>query len=87
MKRTNPVMVRLDDTQVRELDELAATVGIPASTLAHNAVLALLRYYKAHGTVTLPLEIISAAASRLDVTLNEPAAPTAKRARRGAKSG
>jgi hypothetical protein len=37
--------------------------------------------------VTLPLEIISAAASRLDVTLNEPAAPTAKRARRGAKSG
>jgi energy-converting hydrogenase Eha subunit E len=85
MKRTNPVMVRLDDTQVRELDELAATVGIPASTLAHNAVLALLRYYKAHGTVTLPLEIISAAASRLDVTLNEPAAPTAKRARRGVK--
>lgn len=76
-------MVRLDDTQVRELDELATAVGIPASTLAHNAVLALLRYYKAHGTVTLPLEIVSAAASRLDVALNESVAPAEpKRARR-----
>jgi energy-converting hydrogenase Eha subunit E len=83
MKRTNPVMVRLDDTQVRELDELAATVGIPASTLAHNAVLALLRHYKAHGTVTLPLAIISAASSQLDVTPNEPSA--AKRTRRRTK--
>jgi len=76
-------MVRLDDTQVRELDELATAVGIPASTLAHNAVLALLRYYKAHGTVTLPLEMVSAAANRLDVALNESDAPAdPKRARR-----
>jgi predicted transcriptional regulator len=32
MKRTNAVMVRLDDAQVRELDALASAVGIPAST-------------------------------------------------------
>jgi hypothetical protein len=46
-------------------------------------VLALLRYYKAHGTVTLPLAIISAATSQLDVTLNEP--PAVKRTRRRTK--
>jgi hypothetical protein len=46
-------------------------------------VLALLRYCKAHGTVTLPLAIISAAASQLDVTLNEP--PAVKRTRRRTK--
>lgn len=86
MKRTNPVMVRLDDAQVREFDDLAATVGVLASTLADNAVLALLRYYKVNGTVTLPLEIISAGANRLDVALNEPAvAPATKRSRRGTK--
>jgi hypothetical protein len=63
MKRTNAVMVRLDDAQVRELDALASAVGIPASTLAHAAVLGMLRGYRRHGRMTLPLD---------NPTLNEP---------------
>jgi hypothetical protein len=60
MKRTNAVMVRLDDAQVRELDALASAVGIPASTLAHAAVLGMLRGYRRNGRMTLPLEMIPA---------------------------
>jgi hypothetical protein len=60
MKRTNAVMVRLDDAQLRELDALAETVGIPASTLAHAAVLGMLRGYRRHGRMSLPLELVPA---------------------------
>ena len=60
MKRTNAVMVRLDDAQVRELDALAAAVGIPASTLAHAAVLGMLRGYRRQGRMSLPLELVPA---------------------------
>ena len=67
MKRTNAVMVRLDDAQVRELDALA-------STLAHAAVLGMLRGYRRHGRMTLPLEMIPALddAPLDSPTLNEP---------------
>ena len=60
MKRTNAVMVRLDDAQLRELDTLAETVGIPASTLAHAAVLGMLRGYRRQGRMSLPLELVPA---------------------------
>ncbi len=70
MKRTNAVMVRLDDAQVRELDALASAVGIPASTLAHAAVLGMLRGYRRNGRMTLPLEMIPA---RDDAPLDNPA--------------
>jgi hypothetical protein len=60
MKRTNAVMVRLDDAQVRELDALAETVGIPASTLAHAAVLGMLRGFRRNGRMSLPLELVPA---------------------------
>lgn len=59
-KRTNAVMVRLDDAQMADLTRLADAVGIAASTLAHNAVLALLRSYDDHGGLTLPLRMVSA---------------------------
>ena len=73
MKRTNAVMVRLDDAQVRELDALAAAVGIPASTLAHAAVLGMLRGYRRHGRMSLPLELVPASdlPSAEDLVLNE----------------
>ncbi|MBM3866600.1 MAG: hypothetical protein FJ381_12075 [Verrucomicrobia bacterium] len=58
MKRTNAAMVRLDDAQVRELNALAETVGIPASTLAHAAVLGMLRGYRRQGRMSLPLELV-----------------------------
>ncbi len=60
MKRSNAVMVRLDDAQVRELDALAETVGIPASTLAHAAVLGMLRGFRRNGRMSLPLELVPA---------------------------
>lgn len=60
MKRTNAVMVRLDDAQVRELDALAVAVGIPASTLAHAAVLGMLRGFRRNGRMSLPLELVPA---------------------------
>ena len=84
MKRSNAVMVRLDDAQVRELDALASAVGIPASTLAHAAVHGMLRGYCRHGRMTLPLEMIPA----LDVApldnpaLNEPPARRGSAGRR-----
>ncbi len=74
MKRTNAVMVRLDDAQVRELDALASAVGIPASALAHAAVLGMFRGYRRNGRMTLPLERIPARddAPLDNPTLNEP---------------
>ncbi len=60
MKRTNAVMVRLDDAQLRELDTLAETVGIPASTLAHAAALGMLRGFRRNGRMSLPLELVPA---------------------------
>ena len=60
MKRSNAVMVRLDDAQVRELDSLATAVGIPASTLAHAAVLGMLRGFRRQGRLSLPLELVPA---------------------------
>jgi hypothetical protein len=77
MKRSNAVMVRLDDAQVRELDALA-------SALAHAAVLGMLRGYCRHGRMTLPVEMIPA----LDVApldnpaLNEPPARRGSAGRR-----
>lgn len=58
MKRTNAVMVRLDDTQSAELDRLADGVGVAAATLAHSAVIAMLRCYRENGTLTLPLRMV-----------------------------
>jgi hypothetical protein len=60
VSRTNAIVVRLDDAQVRELDALAAAVGIPASTLAHAAVLGMLRGYRRQGRMSLPLELVPA---------------------------
>jgi len=73
MKRTNAVMVRLDDAQVRELNALAETVGIPASTLAHAAVLGMLRGYRRQGRMSLPLELVPASdfPSGDELVLNE----------------
>lgn len=59
MKRTNAVMVRLDDAQSAELDRLADGVGVAAATLAHSAVIAMLRCYRENGTLTLPLCMVS----------------------------
>ena len=58
MKRTNAVMVRLDDAQSAELDRLAEGVGVAAATLAHSAVIAMLRCYRENGTLTLPLRMV-----------------------------
>ena len=58
MKRTNAVMVRLDDAQSAELDRLAEGVGVAAATLAHSAVSAMLRCYRENGTLTLPLRMV-----------------------------
>lgn len=58
MKRTNAVMVRLDDAQSAELDRLADGVGVAAATLAHSAVIAMLRCYRENGTLTLPLRMV-----------------------------
>lgn len=58
MKRTNSVMVRLDDAQSAELDRLADGVGVAAATLAHSAVIAMLRCYRENGTLTLPLRMV-----------------------------
>jgi hypothetical protein len=60
VSRTNAIVVRLDDAQVRELDALAAAVGIPASTLAHAAVLGMLRGFRRNGRMSLPLELVPA---------------------------
>ena len=77
MKRTNAVMVRLDDEQSAELARLAGVVCVAGSTLAHNAVMAMLRCYRENGSLTLPLRITS---SELplpegDPILNEPDMP------------
>ena len=58
MKRTNAVMVRLDDAQSAELDRLADGVGVAAATLAHSAVIAMLRCYRENGMLTLPLRMV-----------------------------
>ncbi|MEY4006886.1 MAG: hypothetical protein RLZZ221_2982 [Verrucomicrobiota bacterium] len=58
MKRVNAVMVRLDDAQSAELDRLANGVGVAAATLAHSAVIAMLRCYRENGTLTLPLRMV-----------------------------
>lgn len=74
-------MVRLDDEQSAQLDRLAAVVGVAASTLAHNAVMAMLRCYKETGSLTLPLRMSSSdlPLPEGDPVLNEPglAAPAA----------
>ena len=74
MKRTNSVMVRLDDEQSAQLDRLAAVVGVAASTLAHNAVMAMLRCYKETGSLILPLRMSSSdlPLPEGDPVLNEP---------------
>ena len=51
-------MVRLDDAQSAELDRLAEGVGVAAATLAHSAVIAMLRCYRENGTLTLPLRMV-----------------------------
>lgn len=51
-------MVRLDDAQSAELDRLANGVGVAAATLAHSAVIAMLRCYRENGTLTLPLRMV-----------------------------
>ena len=51
-------MVRLDDAQSAELDRLADGVGVAAATLAHSAVIAMLRCYRENGTLTLPLRMV-----------------------------
>jgi len=43
MKRTNAVMVRLDDAQSTELNRMADGVGAAAATLAHSVVTAMIR--------------------------------------------
>ena len=65
-------MVRFDDAHARELEAVATAVGIPASTLAHAAVVGMLRGFRVHGRVTLPLQMIPAPA---EATLNEPSPP------------
>ena len=72
-KRTNAVMVRLDDAQMEELNHVASVVGIAASTLAHNAVIALLRSYDEHGRLTFPMRMMANALPRPEgeVLLNE----------------
>ena len=57
MKRTNAVMVRLDDAQCAELNRMADGVGVAAATLAHSAVIAMIRCYRENGTLTLPLRM------------------------------
>ena len=84
MKRTNAVMVRLDDAQSAELDRLAEGVGVAAATLAHSAVIAMLRCYRENGTLTLPLRMVPPAlpAPVGDPVLNDgdpaPATPAPK---------
>lgn len=70
-------MVRLDDEQSAQLDRLAAVVGVAASTLAHNAVMAMLRCYKETGSLTLPLRMSSSdlPLPEGDPVLNEPDIP------------
>lgn len=77
MKRTNAVMVRLDDEQSAELDRLADVVGVAGSTLAHNAVMAMLRCYKENGSLRLPLRMTSGdlPLPEGDPILNEPDMP------------
>ena len=96
-KRTNAVMVRLDDAQMEELNHVASVVGIAASTLAHNAVIALLRSYDEHGRLTFPMRMMANALPRPEgeVLLNEgdasepdttqPAVRKAAKPRRGRK--
>ena len=74
MKRTNAVMVRLDDEQSAELDRLADVVGVAGSTLAHNAVMAMLRCYRENGSLSLPLRMTSGdlPSPEGDPVLNEP---------------
>ena len=45
-------MVRLDDAQSAELDRLSSGVGVAAATLAHSAVVAMLRCYREKGVLT-----------------------------------
>lgn len=77
-------MVRLDDTQSAELDRLAGGVGVAAATLAHSAVIAMLRCYQENGTLTLPLRMVppELPAPVGDPVLNDgdpaPATPTPK---------
>ena len=61
MKRTQAVMIRLDDAQRGELEAMATAVEIPASTLAHNAVSAMLRAHQTYGTLLLPMRMVPAA--------------------------
>jgi hypothetical protein len=49
VSRTNAIVVRLDDAQVRELDALAAA-----------AVLGMLRGFRRNGRMSLPLELVPA---------------------------
>lgn len=56
-KRDNSVMVRLTDAELNELDGMAEKVEIPASTLAHNAVTALMRSFREHRSITSPLRL------------------------------
>lgn len=66
MKRTQAVMIRLDDAQRRALEDMASAVEIPASTLAHNAVSAMLRAHETYGTLLLPMRMVPAAHVRLE---------------------